>query len=206
MRRAIYTTYINYLFALNYYKTMSSSEFASAFGHLIYLLNHAPSIDCLSSELAKYLSHDLSTKFDHDNALASELVKFLNGLIPIMGDDQRKNVSRIRSTLSKLGIDNQNVPLEHIALCFNAKIEHFKSNKFNSPLVSFDWQINVLDRKNDNVNLNKSDKIEIVTKINAFNDKTQKYESNIVKMSLNEFEEILNNFKQIDNQLHLLKQ
>ena len=148
----------------------------------------------------------MSIKFDHENALASEIVKFLNGLIPIMGDDQKKNISRIRSTLSKLGINNQYIPVDNMALCLNTKIEHFKSCKFNSSLVSFDWQINVLDRKNDNVNLNKSEKIEIVTKINAFNDKTQKYESNIVKMSLNEFEEILNNFKQIDNQLHLLKQ
>jgi hypothetical protein len=185
---------------------MSSSEFVATFGNLIYLFNNVSSIEHLSNELNKYLSHDLSIKFDHENAVASEVVKFLNGLIPIMGEDQKKNASRIRSTLSKLGINNQFVTVDNMALCLNEKIEHFKMSKFNSNLVSFDWQINVLDRKNDNVNLNKSEKIEIVTKINAFNDKSQKYESNVVKMSLNEFEEILNNFKQIDNQLHLLKQ
>ena len=29
-----------------------------------------------------------------------------------------------------------------------------------------DWQVSVLDRKNDNINLNKSDKVEITTKFN----------------------------------------
>ena len=73
-------------------------------------------------------------------------------------------------------------------------------------MSSFDWQINVIDRKNDNMNLNKAEKVEIVAKINSFNSQSQQYESNIVKMNYNEFEEILNNFKKIDGQLHLFKQ
>ena len=56
------------------------------------------------------------------------------------------------------------------------------------------------------MNLNKAEKVEIVTKINSFNSQSQQYESNIVKMNYNEFEEILNNFKKIDGQLHLFKQ
>ena len=56
------------------------------------------------------------------------------------------------------------------------------------------------------MNLDKNEKIEIVTKLNSFNLQTQKYESNVIKMNYNEFTEIFNNLKKIDEQLHLFKQ
>ena len=56
------------------------------------------------------------------------------------------------------------------------------------------------------MNSNKAQKLEIVTKINSFDINTQKFKSNIIKMNYDEFEEILSNFKKINEQLHLFKQ
>ena len=81
-----------------------------------------------------------------------------------------------------------------------------QTGTFREDAPGWDWQINVIDRKNDNMNLNKAEKVEIVAKINSFNSQNQQYESNIVKMNYNEFQEVLNNFKKIDGQLHLFKQ
>jgi len=60
-----------------------------------------------------------------------------------------------------------------------------------------DWQVSVLDRKNDNSNLNKSDKVEITTKFNSFNQNEQKYSSHVIKMDFNEFSEIMKSFQKI---------
>lgn len=81
----------------------------------------------------------------------------------------------------------------------------FKKNKIYSHLLSFDWQVSVIDRKNDNVNLSKAEKIEVDTKINAYSSKDQNCHSHLIKMNFNEFQEILANFKKIDGQLHLFK-
>lgn len=177
-----------------------------SFGHFINLINNAPNISELGDSFRKYLSHSLTLKFDDDAALAGEMVKFLNALIPLMGEDKSKNKETIGLSLSRLKIANPNISNEDIVTCLSSQIESFKKRKFFSSLSSFDWQINVIDRKNDSMVLNKAEKVEIVAKINSFNLQNQKYESNVVKMNYNEFEEILNNFKKIDGQLHLFKQ
>ena len=183
---------------------MSEYDINASFGNLINLLNQVPSIQILNESFAKYLSHNIHS--DDDTALAGEMVKFLNALIPLMGDDIEKNKNTINVSLKRLKVNNSNVNNEEILNCLCNQIENFKRNKFTSNLSSFDWQINVIDRKNDNMNLNKAEKVEIVAKINSFNSQNQQYESNIVKMNYNEFQEVLNNFKKIDGQLHLFKQ
>ena len=185
---------------------MSEYDINSSFGNLINLLNQIPSVEILNESFSKYLSHNISIHCDDDIALAGEMVKFLNALIPLMGDDIEKNKNTINLSLKRLKISNSNVNNEDILDCLCNQIENFKKKKFTSNLSSFDWQINVIDRKNDNMNLNKAEKVEIVAKINSFNSQNQQYESNIVKMNYNEFQEILNNFKKIDGQLHLFKQ
>ena len=185
---------------------MSEYDINASFGNLINLLNQVSSIEILNESFSKYLSHSISIHCDDDIALAGEMVKFLNALIPLMGDDIEKNKNTINLSLKRLKISNSNVNNEDILDCLCNKIENFKKKKFTSNLSSFDWQINVIDRKNDNMNLNKAEKVEIVAKINSFNSQNQQYESNIVKMNYNEFQEILNNFKKIDGQLHLFKQ
>ena len=108
--------------------------------------------------------------------------------------------------IKKLGINNQNIQSEDIAKLLYKKIDDFKKNKFESKFSSFNWQVSVIDKQNGNANSNKMQKLEIVTKINSFDINTQKYKSNIIKMNYDEFQEILTNFKKINEQLHLFKQ
>ena len=100
---------------------------------------------------------------------------------------------------------DKNIPNQEIGIVFINKIKEFISSKFESNFVNMDWQVSVLDRKNDNSNLNKSDKVEITTKFNSFNQNEQKYASHVIKMDFNEFSEIMSNFKKIDEQLHMFK-
>ena len=111
----------------------------------------------------------------------------------------------MKTALERLKISNKNISNEEIGLIFIYKIKDFVSSKFQSNFVNMDWQVSVLDRKNDNSNLKKSDKVEITTKINSFNQNEQKYASHIIKMDFNEFSEIMANFKKIDEQLHMFK-
>ena len=108
--------------------------------------------------------------------------------------------------IKTFGINNPNISNDMIANLLYKKIDDFKKNKFNSRFSSLDWQVSVIDKKNGNVNSNKAQKLEIVTKINSFDINTQKFKSNIIKMNYDEFEEILSNFKKINEQLHLFKQ
>ena len=107
--------------------------------------------------------------------------------------------------MDSLQISNKNISNEAISLLFIQKINEFFNNKFGNNFVNLDWQVSVLDRKNDSSNLSKAEKVEITTKINNFNANEQKYESHVIKMDFNEFSEIMNNFKKIDEQLHLFK-
>ena len=183
-----------------------SEDASLGFENLVYLLNNSPTKESVSEKFRQYLSHDISGENNDKISLASEIVNFLNGVIPLMTDDKEKNKGTIELMLSRLSISNKSVSNAELTEAISEEIEAFKSQKFNSNLVDFDWQISVLDRKSDNVNLTKADKVEIATKFNFFSSKSQKYESSVMKVNYNEFEEILNNFKKIDDQLHLFKQ
>ena len=106
-------------------------------------------------------------------------------------------MKKVKTALDRLKISNKNIPNEEIGQLFIQKIKEFSSTKFGNNFVNMDWQVSVLDRKNDTSNLNKNEKVEITTKINNFNANEQKYESHVVKMDFNEFSEIMANFKKI---------
>ena len=89
--------------------------------------------------------------------------------------------------MDRLQISNKNISNEEISLLFIQKINEFFNNKFGNNFVNLDWQVSVLDRKNDSSNLSKAEKVEITTKINNFNANEQKYESHVIKMDFNEF-------------------
>ena len=177
-----------------------------SFDNFIQLLNQAPSIDKLSKFINHYLTHETIKEFEQNDELATEIIRFFNNIIPIITGPEEKDIKRINKALDKLGITNSQITNEEISQYFYKKIIQFRNNKFESTFSSLNWQINVIDRKNDNMNLDKNEKIEIVTKLNSFNLQTQKYESNVIKMNYNEFTEIFNNLKKIDEQLHLFKQ
>ena len=173
---------------------------------MIKLLNSCESKDCLNEKLSLYLSHKEITESMNENLkLSNQIIFFLNSLIPIISDDMEKNKKKVTTALDRLKISNKNIPNQEIGIIFINKIKEFISSKFESNFVNMDWQVSVLDRKNDNSNLNKSDKVEITTKFNSFNQNEQKYASHIIKMDFNEFSEIMSNFKKIDDQLHMFK-
>ena len=177
-----------------------------SFDEMIKLLNSCESKDSLNEQLSIYLSHKKTKESMNDNLkLANQLILFLNGLIPIISDDMEKNKKKVSTALGRLQISNKFIPNEEIAMLFIHKIKDFISSKFDSNFVNMDWQVSVLDRKNDNSNLSKSDKVEITTKFNVFEQNEQKYSSHIVKMDFNEFSEIMAQFKKIDEQLHMFK-
>ena len=177
-----------------------------SFDELVNLLSSSPSLDDLNDSLSEYLSHKKNPEtFTQNLKLTNQMIYFLNGLIPIITDDAEKNMKKVKTALDRLKISNKNIPNEEIGQLFIQKIKEFSSTKFGNNFVNMDWQVSVLDRKNDTSNLNKNEKVEITTKINNFNANEQKYESHVIKMDFNEFSEIMANFKKIDEQLHLFK-
>ena len=177
-----------------------------SFDEMIKLLNSIENKDSLNEKLSLFLSHKRINESMNENLkLANQIIIFLNGLIPIISDDMEKNKKKVKTALDKLKIANKNISNDEIAIMFINKIKEFTSSKIESKFVNMDWQVSVLDRKNDNSNLNKSDKVEITTKFNSFNQDEQKYSSHVIKMDFNEFSEIMANFKKIDEQLHMFK-
>ena len=177
-----------------------------SFDEMVNLLNSSPDKDSLNDSLSEYLSHKNNPEtFTQNLKLTNQMIYFLNGLIPIITDDAEKNMKKVKTALDRLKISNKNIPNEEIGQLFIQKIKEFSSTKFGNNFVNMDWQVSVLDRKNDTSNLNKNEKVEITTKINNFNANEQKYESHVIKMDFNEFSEIMANFKKIDEQLHLFK-
>ena len=177
-----------------------------SFDEMIKLLNSIENKDSLNEKLSLFLSHKRINESMNENLkLANQIIIFLNGLIPIISDDMEKNKKKVKTALDKLKISNKNISNDEIAIMFINKIKEFTSSKIESKFVNMDWQVSVLDRKNDNSNLNKSDKVEITTKFNSFNQDEQKYSSHVIKMDFNEFSEIMANFKKIDEQLHMFK-
>ena len=175
-----------------------------SFDEMVNLLNSSPDKDSLNDSLSEYLSHKKMQE-SVNLKLTNQIINFLNSLIPIISDDFEKNLKKVKTALDRLQIANKNISNEEIGTLFIQKIKEFINNKFGNHFVNMDWQVSVLDRKNDTSNLNKSEKVEITTKINNFNANEQKYESHVIKMDFNEFTEIMSNFKKIDEQLHLFK-
>ncbi len=177
-----------------------------SFDEMVKSLNSAENKDALNEKLSLFLSHKRINESMNENLkLANQIITFLNGLIPIISEDMEKNKKKVKTALDRLKIANKNISNDDIANIFINKIKEFTSSKIESKFVNMDWQVSVLDRKNDNSNLNKSDKVEITTKFNSFNQDEQKYNSHVIKMDFNEFSEIMVNFKKIDEQLHMFK-
>ena len=177
-----------------------------SFDEMVNLLNSTQDKDSLNDSLSEYLSNKKNTEtFNQNLKLTNQIIYFLNGLIPIISDDAEKNLKKVKTALDRLKIANKNISNEEIGLLFIQKIKEFSKTKFGNNFVNMDWQVSVLDRRNDTSNLNKNEKVEITTKINNFNTNEQRYESHIIKMDFNEFSEIMTNFKKIDEQLHLFK-
>ena len=177
-----------------------------SFDELIKLLNTSESKCKFNETLTAYLSHkSVPQSINENTKLTNQILSFLTSLFPLISDDSQRNKQIVTNALNKLQIKNNNITNDDFASVFNDKLLEFKASKFGSNYVNMDWQVSVLDRKNDNSNLSKADKVEITTKINSFNSNEQKYSSHVIKMNYNEFSEIMANFKKIDEQLHMFK-
>lgn len=82
-----------------------------------------------------------------------------------------------------------------------------KLSKNLNNLISYDWQLSIVERENEklSVNTNKIDKVEIAMKLQIFNNKQDEYQNKVLKMGYNEFSEIFQNMKKINGQLQLFK-
>jgi hypothetical protein len=80
-------------------------------------------------------------------------------------------------------------------------------NNLGSNLISYDWQLAIIERENEktSTNMNKLEKIELAFQFKTYDKKTENYNSDTVKMGYSEFYEIFQNLKKIDGQLHMFK-
>jgi hypothetical protein len=81
------------------------------------------------------------------------------------------------------------------------------NNSTGSNLVSCDWQVSLIERENEklSINCNKMDKVVIDFQFKHFDSKISQHKSSLIKLNYNEFNEIYQNLKKIDGQLHLFK-
>ena len=68
-----------------------------SFDELVKLLNSSPNKDSLNDSLSEYLSHKrISETFNQNIKLTNQIILFLNGLIPIISDDEEKNKKKLK--------------------------------------------------------------------------------------------------------------
>jgi len=74
-------------------------------------------------------------------------------------------------------------------------------------MIDYNYQISVIERSKENLGFDKNnyEKVEIAFDFSNYNAKNEKYEKNLMKMGYFEFQEIYEQFKKIDTQLHLFK-
>ena len=74
-------------------------------------------------------------------------------------------------------------------------------------MIDYDYQISIIERSKENMGFDKNnyEKVEIAFDFTSYNSKKENYEKSIIKMGCFEFQEIFEQFKKIDNQLHLFK-
>ena len=77
----------------------------------------------------------------------------------------------------------------------------------NNDILDYDFQLSLIERSKDNMTFDKNDsqKVEISFDFTKFNSKTTEYDKSLIKMNCSEFQEIFEEFKKIDKQLHLFK-
>jgi len=77
----------------------------------------------------------------------------------------------------------------------------------NNDLIDYDFKLSLIERSKDNMTFDKNDsqKVEIAFDFTKFNAKKSEYDKSLIKMNCAEFQEIFEEFKKIDKQLHLFK-
>lgn len=88
---------------------------------------------------------------------------------------------------------------------FYEEIKNSKKRNLVNNFVSLEWQISTIEKENEktSVNVGKLEKVEIALDIKT--SKNDICQSDLIKMNYNEFSEIFQNLKKINEQLHLFK-
>jgi hypothetical protein len=77
------------------------------------------------------------------------------------------------------------------------------SEGLSKSLINHNWQIGILEREMNKETIQKLDKVEIKVQFNTSVE--DQIKQDIIKMNYYEFNEIFQNLKKIDSQLHLFK-
>jgi hypothetical protein len=84
-----------------------------------------------------------------------------------------------------------------------AEENNLENKSLSRSLVNYNWQLAMVEREKNKDTIHKLDKVEVVMQFNS--DDGGDIKQNLLKMNYYEFNEIYQNLKKIDSQLHLFK-
>jgi hypothetical protein len=141
--------------------------------------------------------------------LFQELNFFLNSISNLLNNESSEHnykeiIAKIEDFISSNFKINYSKQLSSFVLNL---IGSLKKKNLGSNLVSYDWQLSILERENEktSTNMNKLEKLEMAFQFKTFDKKSNNYKSDTIKMGYSEFYEIFQNLKKIDGQLHMFK-
>lgn len=162
--------------------------------------------------ISKIFSDFSETDIDK-NLFFQELNFFLNNIANIINSSDFQNINGNNYDSICLNIEN------YVSSIFGLKnmkqlsnflynlISSSNKKKLGSNLISHDWQLAIIERENEatSTNTNKIEKVELAFQFKTFDNNTDNYNIDTVKMGYSEFYEIFQNLKKIDGQLHMFK-
>jgi hypothetical protein len=141
--------------------------------------------------------------------LFQELNFFLNSISNLLNNESSEHnyneiIAKIEDFISSNFKINYSKQLSSFVLNL---IGSLKKKNLGSNLISYDWQLSILERENEktSTNMNKLEKLEMAFQFKTFDKKSENYKSDTIKMGYSEFYEIFQNLKKIDSQLHMFK-
>ena len=139
-----------------------------------------------------------NTENNEKNLLLNELIKFINYIISVSENEKdiTKNVIEI---LNMNNIKDSDLESKLITYILGLNKRNLTNN-----LINHNWQLSIKERESNN-NSNKMEKIEIAMQFNSYDLNDQNYKQNLIKMNYFEFNEIFQHLKNINIQLHLVK-
>lgn len=136
--------------------------------------------------------------------LIEELIYFINLLLPITNENDQETHKNIDIIFQDFNI--KITYKDALIKLFKDIIPSFKKKNLSNSLISYDWQLSVIDRQKDKqFTNNKLDKVEISLQVKSHDNNTEDAKNSLLKMNYYEFYEIFQNLKKIDGQLHLFK-
>jgi allophanate hydrolase subunit 1 len=134
-----------------------------------------------------------------DTKLIIEEIVLLINHIKSTSETEKDLIKNLKTILSK-----NNLQIEELLNTFYNIISNLDKKNLSNNLINHNWQLSIKERESSN-NANKLDKVEIAMQFNSFDNKIGHHRQDLIKMNYYEFNEIFQNLKKIDSQLHLFK-